>query len=184
MGGDGNDDLFGLGGDDLLVGGEGSNRLEGGTGNDTLSGGALNDTLDGGADADTVDYSDSANAVTIVLGESGQDGTARTFQLGPRLPITDVLRSIENVRALTSMTSSQGTRARTFSRADQATTPSLATAVMISSSAIASSFSRPPQASTRLTCRASLGRSASTFGRACSPIWAALNETLSSTSTG
>src|SRR5574343_86259 len=54
QGGEGSDNLSGLGGDDVLSGQIGDDTLDGGSGNDTLDGGDGNDTLNGGLGADAL----------------------------------------------------------------------------------------------------------------------------------
>lgn len=71
---------------DTILGGDGDDDLEGGMGTDTLTGGDGNDTfdqtdvpdgpdtMDGGIGTDTLDYSDRAEALSITLNATADDG--------------------------------------------------------------------------------------------------------------
>lgn len=87
-GGDGNDQIFGLGandalkggkGDDLLDGGDGNDTLKGEQGRDTLLGGQGRDVLDGGDDDDNLsggseaDLLDGGKGNDILAGDDGDD---------------------------------------------------------------------------------------------------------------
>ena len=65
------EDLMGSAHADRLTGDGAMNLLRGGEGDDTLAGGAGADTLDGGTGSDFADYAASADAVSVVLGNTG-----------------------------------------------------------------------------------------------------------------
>lgn len=79
-GGDGNDEIDGLGGKDAIFGGPGNDRLTGGPGDDTLEGSFGRDTLAGGDDNDFLfggpgDDSGTApdNEIRVLEGGGGSD---------------------------------------------------------------------------------------------------------------
>ena len=103
-GGDGSDNLWGLGGDDLLKGGAGDDALSGGEGADTLLGGIDDDTFEGGeggdyidggqGDEDAVVYSGSDAGVSVDLATGvGSGGDAEGDTL---IGIEDALGSDHN----------------------------------------------------------------------------------------
>lgn len=79
IGGNGQDQIFGMAGHDRAEGGDGSDRLWGNSGLDTLSGGAGDDDISGGKDADLL-YGNSGNDALdgnsgddVLFGEAGDD---------------------------------------------------------------------------------------------------------------
>ncbi|MFD0915793.1 beta strand repeat-containing protein [Pseudahrensia aquimaris] len=77
-------------GSDTINDGAGNDLIYGQVGDDVLFGGTGSDTIDGGTGRDTANFSLSANAVTVILGMLGADGSA----IGNG---TDILREIEDV---------------------------------------------------------------------------------------
>ena len=73
-GGTGDDVLRGGDFADLLRGGEGNDELRGGHGNDVLRGGPGADRMAGGDEQDTADFTDHAEAVTVTIDGTANDG--------------------------------------------------------------------------------------------------------------
>ncbi len=94
LGDDGDDVLNGDDNDDTLYGGADQDRLSGGNGADTLFGGVGADILDGGGGVDLAAYTESADAVTIDLGQI--DSTTQTTGFGGEAN-SDLLKNIENL---------------------------------------------------------------------------------------
>ncbi|MDB5523533.1 MAG: hypothetical protein JWM58_1296 [Rhizobium sp.] len=95
----GSDTLSGLGGDDRLSGGIGADTLLGGDNDDMLIGAAGADRIDGGNGIDTASFASNAASMTVVLGEPGLQGSARTFipfggLIGTEI---DTLIGVENI---------------------------------------------------------------------------------------
>ena len=83
FGGDGDQQILGLGGNDTLSGGGGQDILIGGDGNDELIGGGGDDILNGGSGYDCADYTATKKGVNVNLATGvaegiGGDGAAET----------------------------------------------------------------------------------------------------------